>query len=117
MGSVYIIPETESYSKTKSNIESKMEQVMYIAREYPELISPEIIIPIISMSTCIVMGILGVFYTQGVLVYPPETVIIVTLLCCTLAKIAWSWGNIWASIGAVVAPAFATMGSVEMKRE
>jgi hypothetical protein len=94
-----------------------MKQAMSIAAEYPELMYPEIVIPIISMTTCIIMGILGVFYTQGVLVYPPETVIIVTLLCCILAKIAWSWGDIWAGIGAVVAPAFATMGSVEIKRE
>ena len=94
-----------------------MEQVMSIAREYPERMSPEIIIPIISMSTCIVMVILGVLYTQGVLLYPPETVIIFTLLFCITAKVAWSWGRILAAIGAVVAPAFATMGSVEMKRE
>ena len=94
-----------------------MEQVMSIAREYPELMSPEIIIPIISMSTCIIMGILGILYTQGVLLYPPETVIIFTLLFCITAKVAWSWGNILAAIGAVVVPAFATMGSVEMKRE
>ena len=94
-----------------------MNQVMYIAREYPELMSPEIVITIISMSTCIVMGILGVLYTQGALLYPPETVIIFTLLFCIVAKVAWSWGDILAGIGAVVAPAFATMGSVEMKRE
>ncbi len=94
-----------------------MEQVMSIASEYPELMSPEIIIPIISMSTCIIMGILGILYTQGVLLYPPETVIIFTLLFCIVAKVAWSWGRILAAIGAVVAPAFATMGSVEIKRE
>jgi hypothetical protein len=94
-----------------------MEQVMSIAREYPELMSPEIIIPIISTSTCIIMGILGILYTQGVLLYPPETVIIFTLLFCIVAKVAWSWGRILAAIGAVVAPAFATMGGVEIKRE
>lgn len=90
---------------------------MSIAREYPELVSPEIIIPIISMSTCIVVGILGVLYTQGVLLYPPETVIIFTLLCCIVAKVAWSWGRIYAAIGAVIVPAFATMNGVEIKRE
>ena len=63
---------------------------MSITNTYPELMHPEIIIPIISISTCIVMGIFGIFYTQGIMRYPPETVIIVTLLCCILAKIAWS---------------------------
>lgn len=90
---------------------------MSIAREYPELVSPEIIIPIISASTCIVVGILGVLYTQVILLYPPETVIIFTLLCCIVAKVVWSWGRIYAAIGAVVVPAFATMGGVEIKRE
>ena len=90
---------------------------MSIAREYPELVSPEIIIPIISASTCIVVGILGVLYTQVILLYPPETVIIFTLLCCIVVKVVWSWGRIYAAIGAVVVPAFATMGGVEIKRE
>jgi len=90
-----------------------MEQAMNFAETYPELMSPEIIIPIISMSTCIIMGILGILYNQGLFLYPPETVIIVTVVCCILAKVAWAWGNIWAGIGAVVA----TMGGGEMKRE
>jgi len=90
---------------------------MSIVREYPELMSLEIIIPTISMSAFIIMGILGILYTQVILLYPPETVVIVTLLCCIVAKVAWSWGRILAAIGAVVAPAFATMGGVEIKRE
>ena len=94
-----------------------MNKVMSIAREYPELMSIDIIIPIISLITCIIMGILGILHTQGVLPYPPEMVIIFTLLFCIVAKVAWSWGDILAGIGAVVAPAFATMGTVEMKRE
>jgi hypothetical protein len=77
---------------------------------FQDLIYPVIIIPIISISISIVMGILGIFYNQGIVIYPPEMIIIVTLLFCIVAKVAWSWGNIWAGLGAIVAPAFATMG-------
>jgi hypothetical protein len=73
-------------------------------------IYPDIIFPIINISTCIITGILGILYTRSIIIYPPETAIIVTLLCCILLKIVWSWGRIWAGIGAVVAPSFATMG-------
>ncbi len=74
-------------------------------------IYPEIIIPIINISTCIITGILGILYTRSIIIYPPETAIIVTLLCCILLKIVWSWGRILAGLGAIVAPSFATMGS------
>ena len=43
--------------------------------------------------------------------YPPETVIIFTLLYCIMAKVVCSWGSIWAGIVSVVALAFATTGA------
>jgi hypothetical protein len=83
---------------------------MSISRIYPELMYIEVIIPIISMSTCIVIGILGILYTQVIMQYPPETVIIFILLWCVTAKVVCSWASIWAGIVSVVAPAFATTG-------
>ena len=87
----------EQYSVV-AHTEIRMEQVMSIVREYPELMYPEIIIPMISMSTCIIMGILDILYNKGILLYPPETVIIFTLLFCIIAKVAWSWRRILAAI-------------------
>lgn len=84
---------------------------MSIPNIYQDLIYPVVVIPIISISISIVMGILGIFYNQGLVIYPPEMVIIVTVLFCIVAKIVWSWEHIWVSLGAIVAPSFATMGS------
>ena len=89
---------------------------MDVVRTYPVLMHPEIIVPIISISTCFIMGILGILYIQFVVPYPPETVIsvllliLLLLLCFIVAKIKLPWENIWMGIGIFVAVIFMTMG-------